>query len=163
MPRRVGCGRGLRVGGRRLGVRLAGPRPVQRSEVWTDADWRLWAGNRRSQPARLRLRGSKDGAFNQEISELVGQTRVSRTNWQTGAMAGRTFSVEDIAIIRPEEIRQPWPAKGRYTRHTAEASRRAREDRYAADLGSLRPAGATGRRRPRLGLVDLDTGEINDL
>jgi type IV secretion system protein VirD4 len=50
--------------------------------------------------------GSKDGAFNQEISDLVGQTRVSRTNWQTGAMAGRTFSGGDMAIIRPEEIRQ---------------------------------------------------------
>ena len=50
--------------------------------------------------------GSKDGAFNQEISDLVGQTRVSRTNWQTGAMAGRTFSGDDIAIIRPEEIRR---------------------------------------------------------
>jgi type IV secretion system protein VirD4 len=50
--------------------------------------------------------GSKDGAFNQEISDLVGQTRVSRSSWQTGAMAGRTFSGEDIAIIRPEEIRR---------------------------------------------------------
>ena len=34
---------------------------------------------------------------------------------------------------------------------------------YAADVGSLRPTEAKGRRRPRLGLVDLDTGEINDL
>jgi type IV secretion system protein VirD4 len=34
--------------------------------------------------------GSKDGAFNQEISDL----------------AGRTFSGDDIAIIRPEEIRR---------------------------------------------------------
>jgi type IV secretion system protein VirD4 len=50
--------------------------------------------------------GSKDGAFNQEISDLVGQTRVSRTNWQTGTMSGRTFSGEDIAILRPEEIRR---------------------------------------------------------
>ena len=50
--------------------------------------------------------GSKDGGFNQEISDLVGQTRVSRRTWQTGAMAGRTFSGEDIAIIRPEEIRR---------------------------------------------------------
>jgi type IV secretion system protein VirD4 len=32
--------------------------------------------------------------------------RVSRTNWQAGARAGRSFSGEDIAIIRPEEIRQ---------------------------------------------------------
>jgi hypothetical protein len=42
--------------------------------------------------------GSKDGA--------VGQTRISRTNWQTGAMAGRTFTGEDIAILRPEVIRR---------------------------------------------------------
>ena len=50
--------------------------------------------------------GGSKAAFNQEVSELVGQTRVSRSNWQTGAMAGRTFSGEDIAIIRPEEIRR---------------------------------------------------------
>jgi type IV secretion system protein VirD4 len=50
--------------------------------------------------------GSKDGAFNQEISDLVGQVRVARRTWQTGTMAGRTFSGEDIAILRPEEIRR---------------------------------------------------------
>jgi type IV secretion system protein VirD4 len=50
--------------------------------------------------------GSKDGAFNQEISDMVGQVRVARRTWQTGAMAGRTFSGDDIAILRPEEIRQ---------------------------------------------------------
>jgi type IV secretion system protein VirD4 len=49
---------------------------------------------------------SKDGAFNQEISDLVGQVRVTRRTWQTGAMAGRTFSGDDIAILRPEEIRR---------------------------------------------------------
>jgi type IV secretion system protein VirD4 len=36
--------------------------------------------------------GSKDGAFNKEISDLVGQTRVSRSTWQAGTTAGRTFS-----------------------------------------------------------------------
>jgi type IV secretion system protein VirD4 len=50
--------------------------------------------------------GSKDGAFNQEISDLAGQVRVARRTWQTGAKAGRTFSGEDIAILRPEEIRR---------------------------------------------------------
>jgi type IV secretion system protein VirD4 len=50
--------------------------------------------------------GSKDGAFNQEISDLLGQVRVTRRTWQNGAMAGRTFSAEDIAILRLEEIRQ---------------------------------------------------------
>jgi hypothetical protein len=54
-------------------------------------------------------------------------------------------------------------SKGRYTRYTAEISRRTREDNFAADVGAVRPTEATGRRRRRLGLVDLDTGEINDL
>jgi type IV secretion system protein VirD4 len=54
----------------------------------------------------LMFGGSKDGAFNNEISDLIGQVRVTRRTWQTGAMAGRTFSGEDIAILRPEEVRQ---------------------------------------------------------
>ena len=62
-----------------------------------------------------------------------------------------------------EDGHQAWPAKGRHTRHTAEASRRSREDRFAADVAAVRPTEERRRRRPRLGLVDLDTGEINDL
>jgi hypothetical protein len=62
-----------------------------------------------------------------------------------------------------EDGHQTWPAKGRYTRHTAEISRPTREDRYAADIGAVRQTEAKGRRRPRLGLADLDTGEIKDL
>jgi hypothetical protein len=62
-----------------------------------------------------------------------------------------------------EDGHQAWPAKGRYTRHTSEISRRIRQDRFAADVASVKPAEANGRRRPRLGLVDLDTGELKDL
>ena len=62
-----------------------------------------------------------------------------------------------------EDGHQAWPAKGRHTRYTAENNRRTREHHYAADIAALRPTEAEGRRRPRLGLVDLDTGEINDL
>jgi len=50
--------------------------------------------------------GSKDVAFNQEISDLLGTVRVSRTSYQTGNMGGRTTSGDDIAILRPEEVRQ---------------------------------------------------------
>ena len=41
--------------------------------------------------------GSKDVAFNQEISDLVGTVRVPRTTWQTGR-GGRSISGEDIPI-----------------------------------------------------------------
>jgi hypothetical protein len=36
----------------------------------------------------------------------VGQVWVTRRTWQTGAMPGRTVSGDDMAILRPEEIRQ---------------------------------------------------------
>ena len=49
---------------------------------------------------------SKDGGFNREISELVGSVRVARTTWQTGGKGGRSVSGEDMAILKPEEVRQ---------------------------------------------------------
>ena len=61
-----------------------------------------------------------------------------------------------------QEDHQSWPAKGRYTRHLAEASRRRRVDVCQADvraLGSIHDQTPL----PRLGLVDLDTGEIRQL
>lgn len=50
--------------------------------------------------------GSKDVAFNKEVSDLVGTVRVARTTWQLGGRGGRTASGEDMPILRPEEIRQ---------------------------------------------------------
>lgn len=50
--------------------------------------------------------GSKDVAFNQEVSDLLGTTRVARVSQQSGLRGGRTVSGDDIAILRPEEIRQ---------------------------------------------------------
>ena len=56
----------------------------------------------------LMFGGSKDVAFNQEVSDLLGTVRVSRTSWQTGGShgGGRTVSGEDITVLRPEEVRQ---------------------------------------------------------
>ena len=98
-----------------LRTRMANERALGVSFIYAAQTWRQLAAVFGEQEARalfgltnvlVMFGGSKDGAFNQEISDLVGQTRVSRSNWQTGAMAGRTFSGEDIAIIRPEEIRR---------------------------------------------------------
>jgi hypothetical protein len=61
-----------------------------------------------------------------------------------------------------EDGHQAWPAKGRHTRHMADSSRRTREESFAADVAALGPTDKASR-HTRLGLVDLDTGEINDL
>lgn len=50
--------------------------------------------------------GSKDGNFNQQISDLLDTVRVHRTSWQSGTMAGRTISGEDIPILTSGEIRR---------------------------------------------------------
>ena len=98
-----------------LRTRMANERALGISFIYAAQTWRQLAAVFGEQEARalfgltnvlVMFGGSKDVAFNQEISDLVGQTRVSRANWQTGTMAGRTFSGEDIAIIRPEEIRR---------------------------------------------------------
>lgn len=50
--------------------------------------------------------GSKDVSFNQQVSDLLDTVRVHRTSWQSGAMAGRTVSGEDIPILSSGEIRR---------------------------------------------------------
>jgi hypothetical protein len=61
-----------------------------------------------------------------------------------------------------QEDHQSWPAKGRYTRHLAEANCRRRVDVCDADV---RASGSIHDQTPlpRLGLVDLDTGEVRQL
>jgi type IV secretion system protein VirD4 len=98
-----------------LQTRMANERALGISFIYAAQTWRQLAAIFGEHQARalfgltnvlVMFGGSKDGALNQEISDLVGQVRVARRTWQTGTMAGRTFSGDDIAILRPEEIRQ---------------------------------------------------------
>ena len=52
--------------------------------------------------------GGKDGAFNREMSELIGTTRVTRTTHTHGTArmsTGTSHTATDEPILRPEEIR----------------------------------------------------------
>jgi type IV secretion system protein VirD4 len=98
-----------------LRTRMANERALGISFIYAAQTWRQLAAIFGEQEARalfgltnilVVFGGSKDVGFNQEISDLAGQTRVARRSWQTGAMAGRTISGDDIDILRPEEIRQ---------------------------------------------------------
>lgn len=68
-----------------------------------------------------------------------------------------------------EEEHQGWPARSRHSQHTSQRYAEAREDLYARDVDALpRLRGSASRAGvqpapPRLGLVDLDTGVIQDL
>ena len=80
-----------------LRTRMANERALGISFIYAAQTWRQLAAVFGEQEARalfgltnvlVMFGGSKDGAFNQEISDLVGQVRVTRRTWQTGAMAG---------------------------------------------------------------------------
>ena len=98
-----------------LQTRMANERALGVSFVWAAQAWPQLAAVFGEQPARtlvgltntlIVFGGSKDVAFNQEISDLLGPVRVSRTGWHTGRMGGRQVSAEDIPILTGAEIRQ---------------------------------------------------------
>ena len=94
---------------------MANERALGISFIYAAQTWRQLAAIFGEQGARavfgltnvlVLFGGSKDVAFNQEISDLVGETRVTRTSWQAGRTGGRTISGDNISVLRPEEIRQ---------------------------------------------------------
>lgn len=98
-----------------LRTRMANERALGISFMWAAQAWPQLAAIFGEQEARTLLGltnnlivfgGSKDVAFNQEISDLLGQVRIARTNWQTGRMGGRHVTGDDIAILTAAEIRQ---------------------------------------------------------
>lgn len=98
-----------------LRTRMANERALGIGFIWAAQAWPQLAAVFGEQEARTLLGltnnlivfgGSKDIAFNKEVSELLGEVRVARTSWQSGRMGGRQMSGEDIAILTPAEIRQ---------------------------------------------------------
>jgi type IV secretion system protein VirD4 len=98
-----------------LRTRMANERALGIGFIWAAQAWPQLAAIFGEQEARTLLGltnnlivfgGSKDVAFNKEISDLLGQVRVARTSWQSGRLGGRQMSAEDIAILTPAEVRQ---------------------------------------------------------
>ena len=97
-----------------LRTRMANERALGISFIYAAQTWRQLAALYGDHEARALLGltnmlvlfgGSKDVAFNRDISDLAGTVRVPRTTWQTGR-GGRTISGEDIPVLRPDDIRQ---------------------------------------------------------
>ena len=98
-----------------LRTRMANERALGISFMWAAQAWPQLSAIFGEQEARtlvgltnnlIVFGGSKDVAFNQEISDLLGQVRVSRIGWQTGQMSGRQVSADDIPIMTAAEVRQ---------------------------------------------------------
>lgn len=98
-----------------LPTRMANERALGISFMWAAQAWPQMSAIFGEQGARtlvgltnnlIVFGGSKDVAFNREISDLLGQVRISRTSWQSGKMGGRQVSADDISILTPAEVRQ---------------------------------------------------------
>lgn len=98
-----------------LRTRMANERALGLSFIYAVQTWRQLAAIFGEQDARalfgltnvaIIFGGSKDAAFNREVSELIGTVRVARSSWQLRNHGGRTVSGETVPIMRPEEIRE---------------------------------------------------------
>src|ERR1035437_5262598 len=82
-----------------------------------------------------------------------------------GPLRGRPPTAGGGAPTEPpgEKAPQGGPASSRYARHTSDPTSRDRKDIYSRDARTtIRRGTNTPRERPRLGVVNLETGEITD-
>jgi len=98
-----------------LRTRMANERALGISFIWAAQTWHQLTAVFGEPEARTLLGltnnlvvfgGSKDVAFNKEISDLLGQVRVARVGYNSGRWGGRQTSGEDIAVLTPAEVRQ---------------------------------------------------------
>ncbi len=91
----------------------------------------------------------------------LGLTSDALDDWHRYSLPSFTERMKTRLRNHCQDHHQSWPATGRHTRHTAEAARHRRLRIYDADANAVKSLHHQTQ-SPRLGLVDLDTGEIND-
>jgi hypothetical protein len=89
-------------------------------------------------------------------------TREPLEEWHRYSLPSFTERMRTRLRNHCQEDHQSWPASGRDTRHIADATRRRREEACNADDRALKAA-QDQTQTPRLGYVDLDTGQIKHL
>ncbi|CAI9418096.1 hypothetical protein [Nocardioides sp. T2.26MG-1] len=98
----------------------------------------------------------------------LAMTSDALEEWHRYCLPAFTDRMRNRLRAHCDDEHKTWPAKPRHNEHLAEASRQRRENAFAHDVDALpvnrrahaQPSAPAGP--PRLGLVDLDTGEIQD-
>ncbi|MCE0536107.1 TraM recognition domain-containing protein [Kineosporia rhizophila] len=98
-----------------LRVRMANERALGLSFIYASQTWRQLVVSYGEDEARslfgltnvlVIFGGGKDYAFNREVSDLVGTTRISRQTLTDGpGGVGTSHAGEDVPVLRPEQIR----------------------------------------------------------
>ncbi len=99
----------------------------------------------------------------------LAMTSDALEEWHRYCLPAFTDRMRNRLRAHCDDDHKGWPAKPRHSEHLAEAATERRENAFAHDVDALpasrRRAEDQSTRRagpPRLGLVDLDTGEIQD-
>ena len=109
-----------------------------------------------------------------EIAVLADQRRragLAKTSdaleeWHRYSLPAFTDRMRQRIRAHCDDEHTGWPSRPRHNEHTAETAAQHREDAYAFDVDALPTSAHTHDHRevsgsPRLGVVDLDTGEIH--
>lgn len=97
-----------------LRTRIANERALGISFIWAAQTWPQLVATFGEVEAKALLGltnvlvifgGSNDATFNQELSDLVGHTRIPRANWSPTAGRGSTIHGDDIPVLTVDEIR----------------------------------------------------------
>lgn len=106
-----------------------------------------------------------------EIAALADQRRRAGAaltsdgleEWHRYALPGFIDRMRARIKDHCEEGHQRWPASSRYARHTSDPTSHDRTHIYGRDVeATIRRGTNAPRERPRLGVVNLETGEITD-
>lgn len=97
-----------------LRTRMANERALGISFIWAAQTWQQLVAAYGETEAKALLGltnilivfgGSNDATFNRELSELIGHTRIPRSNWTTKPGQGANVHGDDIPVLTIDEIR----------------------------------------------------------
>jgi hypothetical protein len=97
----------------------------------------------------------------------LAMTSEALEEWHRYCLPAFTDRIRGRLKTHCDDGHQPWPGLHRHREHIDDERTKSRTDAFSADVNTL-PTGRAesgrgrGSGRPRLGLVDLDTGEVQD-
>lgn len=95
----------------------------------------------------------------------LAMTSDALEEWHRYCMPAFSDRMRNRLRAHCDDEHKRWPGRPRHNEHIAETNTQRREDAYALDVDALPASQRTHEQQehpPRLGLVDLDTGEIHD-
>ncbi|RXW32744.1 hypothetical protein [Propioniciclava flava] len=82
--------------------------------------------------------------------------------WHRYTLPGFLERLRSRLKVHCDQDHQPWPARSRHVRHTGDGHAKRRREAFDGDVQHLSPSEQITPTRPRLRLLNPDTGELLD-